>query len=79
MSRRHVGWAVVLAGLVLAYVLLARRLAVLDPIAEMILGREGSIVPLAAIVLVLRFVLIVVAPALVAMLVARAVLDARAR
>ena len=73
--RRRIVWAVVLSGALFAYVFLAHRLAARDPITEVLLGRVGSILPLAGTVLLLRVTIIVVLPVVLALVAASLVLD----
>lgn len=63
--RRLIVWSVVFAVALIAHALLTRYLAARDPIAEVLLGRAGSVLPLAVLTLLLRFAIIVVLPAFV--------------
>ena len=60
--RRRIVWAVVVVVALLASRLLSQRLASQDPIAEVLLGRAGTTLPLAGVVLALRLGLIVGLP-----------------
>lgn len=71
-------WAVVFAVAYLAHALLAARLAARDPITEVLLGRAGSLLPVAMIVLLLRFGLIVLLPGFMTVAIARVGLEALA-
>jgi hypothetical protein len=64
--RRIVGCSLVVVALLVSR-LLAQRLASQDPIAEVLLGRAGTTLPLAGVVLMLRLGLIVGLPVFVAM------------
>ena len=60
--RRAIAWSVVVVVMLLASRLLSQRLASQDPIAEVLLGRAGTTLPLASLVLMLRLGLIVGLP-----------------
>jgi hypothetical protein len=65
--RRLLAWAIVVVLALLASRLLAQRLASQDPIAEVLLGRAGTTLPLAGAVLVLRLGVIVGLPVFASM------------
>jgi hypothetical protein len=65
--RRLLVWSIGVLVTLVASRLLAQRLASQDPIAEVLLGRAGTTLPLAGVVLMLRLGVIVGLPVFVAM------------